>query len=168
MSSDIKQVFLDQFAACHDEPNWFVPLNKVLDGLTVEQAMWKESRNTNSIWQIVSHLSFWNERYLQRFKEEPVEETKIESNDDTFTYNAEETVQGWERAVEKANNVMLEWRKAIAEADEDKLTQGVRSGTNDLWSKTLANIIIHNAYHIGQILQIRKQQGSWDPKNGVH
>jgi hypothetical protein len=26
---------------------------------------------------------------------------------------------------------------------------------------------MHNAYHIGQIVYIRKLQGSWDPEKGV-
>ena len=32
---------------------------------------------------------------------------------------------------------------------------------------TLANISTHNAYHTGQILYVRKLQGSWNPANGV-
>jgi hypothetical protein len=32
---------------------------------------------------------------------------------------------------------------------------------------TIANINAHNAYHIGEIVMVRKEQGSWDPKNGV-
>ncbi len=29
------------------------------------------------------------------------------------------------------------------------------------------HISTHNAYHIGQIIYVRKEQGSRDPKNGV-
>jgi hypothetical protein len=25
----------------------------------------------------------------------------------------------------------------------------------------------HNAYHIGEIVMVRKEQGSWDPSKGV-
>jgi len=32
---------------------------------------------------------------------------------------------------------------------------------------TFTHISTHNAYHIGQIIYVRKEQGSWDPKNGV-
>ena len=31
----------------------------------------------------------------------------------------------------------------------------------------IAHVSAHNAYHTGQILYIRKQQGSWDPEKGV-
>ena len=35
------------------------------------------------------------------------------------------------------------------------------------WYYTIAHIGTHNAYHTGQILYIRKQQGSWDAAKGV-
>jgi hypothetical protein len=31
----------------------------------------------------------------------------------------------------------------------------------------LKNIGTHNAYHIGQIVYVRKEQGTWDPEKGV-
>ena len=35
------------------------------------------------------------------------------------------------------------------------------------WASTIAHIGAHNAYHVGQIIYIRKQQGWWDPEKGV-
>jgi len=32
---------------------------------------------------------------------------------------------------------------------------------------TIATSATHNAYHTGQILYVRKLQGSWNPDNGV-
>ena len=32
---------------------------------------------------------------------------------------------------------------------------------------TISHISTHNAYHTGQILYVRKLQGSWNPENGV-
>ena len=34
-------------------------------------------------------------------------------------------------------------------------------------SQVFTHITTHNAYHIGQIIYVRKEQGSWDPNNGV-
>jgi len=34
-------------------------------------------------------------------------------------------------------------------------------------ASTIAHIGAHNAYHIGQIIYVRKLQGSWDPEKGV-
>ena len=50
--------------------------------------------------------------------------------------------------------------KAMVEtADEEKLKESAQLFTH---------ISTHNAYHIGQIIYVRKEQGSWDPKNGVN
>jgi hypothetical protein len=32
---------------------------------------------------------------------------------------------------------------------------------------TAARVAQHNAYHIGEIVMVRKAQGSWNPDNGV-
>jgi len=32
---------------------------------------------------------------------------------------------------------------------------------------TIANMCTHNAYHVGQIVYVRKLQGSWNPAKGV-
>ena len=53
---------------------------------------------------------------------------------------------------------MTDWEKAIEAAEDQKLQS---------WYSTIAHISAHNAYHTGQILYIRKQQGSWDAAKGV-
>jgi hypothetical protein len=35
-------------------------------------------------------------------------------------------------------------------------------------AQTFTHISTHNAYHVGEIIYVRKEQGSWDPKNGVN
>jgi hypothetical protein len=61
-----KEILLAQLSACHNEVNSFAPLNNSLAGLTEEQAL-KKDKGNNSVMQIVTHLIFWNERYLNRF-----------------------------------------------------------------------------------------------------
>lgn len=50
------------------------------------------------------------------------------------------------------------WESAIQSADEQKLQS---------WYPIIARITTHNAYHIGQIIYVRKLQGVWNPDNGV-
>ncbi len=66
-----------------NEDGWFAPLNHALRGITAEQAAWRETLSTNSILDIVHHLVFWNEWYLQRFKQPSVPPIEI-SNAETF------------------------------------------------------------------------------------
>jgi hypothetical protein len=60
--------------------------------------------------------------------------------------------------VKDLDAVMTDWEKAVQGADEAKLAK---------WASTIAHIGAHNAYHIGQMIYVRKQQGSWDPDKGV-
>jgi len=54
--------------------------------------------------------------------------------------------------------VMTELEKIVEAADEKQL---------ESWASELAHIGTHNAYHTGQIVFVRKLQGSWDPEKGV-
>jgi len=34
------------------------------------------------------------------------------------------------------------------------------------WYNALSHISTHNAYHVGQMIFVRKLQGAWDPEKG--
>ncbi|ANC76315.1 hypothetical protein ABE65_005645 [Fictibacillus phosphorivorans] len=158
-----KTILLNQMAANYNEPNWFVPIERALEGLTTEQAS-EKSGDSNSIWEIVNHLIFWNERYLERFKgNSPVR--KIESNDETFE---NENNQEWETVKKQLFSVLNDWAVALKEADDSIFEISAHEDRHDPWYSVLANINIHNAYHIGQIVEIRKSKGNWDSNQGVH
>ncbi len=60
--------------------------------------------------------------------------------------------------VKDLDAILTDWEKAIESADDATLQK---------WASTIAHVSTHNAYHTGQILYIRKQQGSWNPEKGV-
>ena len=49
----------------------------------------------------------------------------------------------------------------------EQFVQNADDATLAKYAGTLANLSTHNAYHTGQILYVRKLQGSWNPANGV-
>lgn len=157
-----KEVFLQQFFAVNSE-NWFVPVKFALEGLTAEQALKKDS-STHSIWEILNHLIYWNERQLNMFKGIPNPEHEPD-NDSTFINDSRKvSEEEWKSAVNKIQSIFSEWENEIKKADDAKFESDFRG---DPMYSFLANVTIHNAYHIGQIVQIRKQNGSWDSKLGV-
>ena len=157
-----KEILLQQFAACYDENGWFVALLNALEGVTADQAAWKPENVDNSIWENVNHLIFWNERWLQRYRGEL---NKPEDVENKGTFHSGET--DWQATLEKLNAVMAEWREKLRSIDEDKLASPVNSEYHAPWRSPLAHQNIHNAYHIGQIVLLRKLQGSWNPDHGV-
>lgn len=158
-----KDVLLEQFTCCHKKSHWFVSFEKAVAGLTLEQAQWKKSDCENSIWEIISHLVFWNERFLNRFKN--IDNPKMEGNNDTtFTYLKE---LEWPQVLDQFNIVMKDWLETIEKSDDEKFEQTISEESKETWLESLSSITLHNAYHIGQIVTIRKMQGSWRKEQGL-
>jgi len=151
--SDLKQVLLTQLKNTHNQKEWFVPANVAVGGVTAEQAMWKDTTN-HSVAQLTHHLIFWNEQQVAKFKGlKPA----------AFSGNNEETFvtldkESWSDAVKRLDRVMVDLETVIQGATDAQLRE---------WAPAIANISIHNAYHTGQIVVVRKLQGVWDGEKGV-
>ncbi len=150
-----KDVILTQLDAVHDQSGWFVSLKAALSNITEEEATRQTKDDSNSIEGIVHHLIYYNERYLQRIKGITNEDSHIDSIAETFT-NREEL--SWSDAAQKLDGVLDEWKQIVTDVDAD---------TFDKYVPDLTHLTIHNAYHIGQIVEIRKQQGSWEARFGI-
>lgn len=157
-----KELLVAQIAACTNQENWFVPFEKSVQNLTAEQAAWNNVDGSNSIWSIVYHLTFWNERYLKRFKGEALTDA-VEDNNETFNVSdVQITEENWNSEVNRLMHCLKNWQEAILHADEAKLDSRVVEENEYVWWQSISDIALHNAYHIGQIVDIRKRQGSWN------
>ncbi len=153
-AQSLKSVLGNQLKTTHDKQEWFVPVNMALQGVSAEQAGWKDGSGNHSIGQLAHHLLFWNERVLLQLK--GIEPPKFDgSNDETFdSFNKTQ----WEHTVKRLNEVLQEFEQIIGQGDDEFLKS---------WAGTIANVSTHNAYHTGQIIFVRKLQGSWNPDKGV-
>jgi len=150
----LREVLLAELKTTHDNEDWFVPANIAVKGLAAEQASWTDGKGNHSVGQLAYHLVYWNKRNLLRLKGEPLEKFSG-NNDETFDkFDGKK----WEETVQQLDNVMKELEKWVETADEAKLKES---------AAVFTHISTHNAYHIGEIIYVRKEQGSWDPKNGV-
>jgi uncharacterized damage-inducible protein DinB len=116
----------------------------------------------NSIWENVNHIAFWNDRWLQRYRGELNEPQDVE-NDSTFISAGSD----WAETLSKLYAVMDEWREKLTDIEQEKLDSPVNAEYQSPWWSPLAQQNIHNAYHIGQIVLLRKMQGAWDAAKGV-
>jgi uncharacterized damage-inducible protein DinB len=161
-----KEFLLDQFTTCYNENGWFVALKNTLNNLSAKDAAWKPDGADNSIWGILAHLNFYNERYLKRFKGEAIENSHLE-NSETFADEENATEEAWQAEIERFDAIMTDWRKAIESADESKFEQAVSAENQSPWAEVVGLINTHNSHHGGQIVILRKLQGSWDASKGV-
>ena len=150
----LREVLLAELKSTHDSEEWFVPANIAVKGLTAEQANWRDNKGNHSVGQLAYHLVYWNRRNLERLKGETPEKFSG-NNDETFDkFDAKK----WNETVQQLDEVMKELENWVQTADEAKLKES---------AQVFTHISTHNAYHIGEIIYVRKEQGSWDPKNGV-
>jgi uncharacterized damage-inducible protein DinB len=150
----LRGVLLEQLQTTHDAEDWYVPAKIAVDGLTAEQARWSPGKGNHSAGQLAYHLWFWDSRALADFKGEKAS---------AFSGNNEETFDNfsdaqWGDLVKKLDQVMTDWEKAVEAADDAKLAEK---------ASLVAHVGAHNAYHIGQIIYVRKLQGVWNPAQGV-
>ena len=149
----LKSILLEQLRSTHNKAEWFVPANTAVAGLTSEQAAWKDAKGNHSVGQLANHLVFWNMQSLAKFKgEQPAKFSG--NNDETFNFDSKD----WDATVKKLDSVLTELEKVVEGANEKQLNQ---------WASTIAHIGTHNAYHIGEMVYVRKEQGVWSPENGV-
>lgn len=146
----IKSLLVKQLEYAHTNQQWFVPTKKALDGLTLEQANWKDGTDNHSISELVSHLIFYNEFMLKVYKGENYTDIKNdEENKETFKSHKG---KDWENTVIKLDSLQTEWEKVTENATDEQIEE---------WNVEIANMSAHTAYHIGQIIYIRKHNGWW-------
>lgn len=153
--ADLRSTLLQQLKSTHNQKEWFVPANIAVEGLTAEQASWKDGSGNHSAGQLAHHLVFWNERVLTELSgQKPANFNG--NNDETFDSFDKKT---WDDLVKRLDAVMAGIEKIVQDADQATLNK---------IAPVIANVSTHNAYHTGQIIFVRKLQGSWDAKKGVN
>ncbi|MHC2835368.1 DinB family protein [Bacillus sp. F9_6S_D1_P_5] len=150
LQNGIKQVFYEEA--------WYPPISDALKDLTAAQACWQpEGRASNTIWENVNHLLTFKERLLARLYED---ETFVapQNNDETFVQGGCNDEDAWQQIVLRTiqvHDALQSVLISLQEAELDRLTPSL-----PIWQQ-YQNILLHDAYHTGQIVQIRKLQGSW-------
>ena len=140
------------------EEEWYPPISEALKNLTVEQACWQpEGAASNTIWENVNHLLIFKERLLSRLHED---DTFVapQNNDETFIQGGPNDDAAWQQTVKRplqVHDALQSSLTALQEAELDQLSPSL-----PVWQQYM-NILLHDAYHTGQIIQLRKLQGSW-------
>lgn len=153
------ELLLHEWECTYDKEDWYPPLKDALNGLNAAQASWRPAGEAaNTIWENVSHLLFYKERLLHRLSgtEMPA---SAETNDDTFTPSGgPDDEEAWQATVQRMEHVHRQIRDKLAALTEDAFDQPLPVKPAGL---SVMSIVLHDAFHTGQIVQLRKLQGSW-------
>jgi uncharacterized damage-inducible protein DinB len=150
----LRGVLLEQLQTTHNHEDWFVPATVAVANLTAEQAMWSPGKGNHSVGQLAYHIWYWDNRALMQFKGEKPSAFDGNNNETFDKFTAAQ----WDDLVKKLNQTLADWENAVETADDQKLAKN---------ASVIAHVGAHNAYHIGQILYVRKLHGVWDPSKGV-
>ena len=147
-----KDVVADQLLANANDPSWYLPFSDSVKDVSEEAAFWKPSEDSNSIAELTQHLIYWNETWQTRYIENDVQAVpSIGDNNKSFLIPENHT---FAMLKEKLLEVLLKWQPLLS---EEKVASNVHGfGEPVPWWAVLGNVSTHNAFHIGQIVYIRK------------
>ncbi|WP_417898128.1 DinB family protein [Bacillus haimaensis] len=173
MNLKLMDVFRMEYDFCWDTETWFAPLESALKGLNSINASWQPPGGGNTIWQTVKHLNYYNALLVKQVNDTTTGEN-VSNNKATFGDIGETVDSKWKEILaedtfgyvgdpadsEKWNAVLADTLQ-ICESLRRSLAQVKDSQLDEELAGRLARQILHNVYHTGQIVLIRKQQGSW-------
>lgn len=150
-----KDVLFRTWQIANEQESWFAPVRKALENVNANQALWKPAgvEGFNSILEITHHLLYYKLRFLARLRETDFEQ--LDTNEATFVAGLS---LDWEKIRDElfnTNKQIVDCLKGLGENDLDTPKPKATIGQQVL------DLATHDAYHSGQIILIRKLQGSW-------
>ncbi|MGG4491140.1 DinB family protein [Metabacillus idriensis] len=173
MNLDVMDIFRMEFDFSWDTETWFLPLEFALEGLNSTDASWQPPGGGNTIWQTVNHLNYYNALLVKQINDttpqknapnqkvtfgdigEPADSKwKEVLAENTFGDSGDPAdSEKWKAVLAETHLICGNLRKSLAQMNDSQLNEEHVGG--------LCRQILHNVYHLGQIVLIRKQQGSW-------
>lgn len=145
-----------------DTQEWIIPLSAALRGLSAEQADWQPPGGGNTIRETLTHLNYYNQRLLNRLKN-TASGSGVPTNEATFTSSEHpKDSTGWNALLEETERIATGLGQALDGLTDSDLEAPYSPANAQIpFGEELARWMLHDAYHAGQIVLIRRQQGSW-------
>jgi uncharacterized damage-inducible protein DinB len=129
-----------------------------LEGLTKDIAGAKGINTPHTIWQLLKHLNYWQEKFIQ----------VIEQKGNGFPKSSQD---GWAKEYEPASDEELnsevkrfeEGLKRLESLISENESLDNKFGDYSSGYEVIQAASNHNSYHIGEIVFMRKILGAWPP-----
>ena len=150
MRSNIK--YITKLLGDHFNGNpWIdVTINGELNSLTAKQAAAKTG-NLNSIWEIVNHMISWRKALIGRVKGKPVKY----SDNNFISKVKDKSPAAWKKIISKFRKSQNDIIGFLKKSD-DQLLEIVSPTSGYTYYELVMSILIHDSYHLGQIVLIKK------------
>lgn len=151
MSNEVTRIE-DQLKRAFEGNAWHGPaVLEVLEGVTAAQAAAKPVPGAHSIWEIVQHITAWEDTARRRLQGEPAEPTPEED----WPPLGDTGDAAWTAALERLRTGHQGLRRAVAKLSDAKLKEEV-AGMDQTHYLLVHGVIQHDLYHAGQIALLRK------------
>jgi uncharacterized damage-inducible protein DinB len=132
--------------AWHGDAIW-----KILETIPVRTAAARPLPGTHTIWELVSHMTFWEgvvTKRLAGLRAGLVDELN-------FPPMPAATDENWKKTLDEFRASNHTFREALAKLDPAKLEQLTAAGKRTYYDEA-HGIIEHHVYHLGQIAMLKK------------
>ena len=136
---------------------------ETFEGLDWRLAGGRPSGCNHTIWQLLNHLIYWQD-FCQKLlagqspiSPEHAADSWIEDDAPANELVFHDRVSEFLRGIESVDSEVT-----TGEAFERQLPANAKHSQIEV----LMSLIAHNSYHLGQIVQLRQQLGSWPPPSG--
>jgi uncharacterized damage-inducible protein DinB len=133
---------------------WHGPcLLELVRDIHVDHAAAKPIAHAHSIWEIVLHVTAWQDAVLKRLNGEAVNL----NGDQDWPPVSDNSEAAWEKAVQQLKDGHKKLAKRISTLIDADLLKKVPGRKHTVY-KTLHGVIQHNLYHAGQIAVLKKSE----------
>lgn len=151
----VRELLLEQLQG----RNAHVDFNQAVQGLTYKQSGILVEGLPHTIWDLIEHIRIGQDDILEFSKNPNYEE--IDWPADYWPESSQpDSKETFKQSIQAVRDGIEEMRDLI-EDPENNLQAPLPHGDGQTLFREAMLIVDHNAYHIGQIIQIRRLLGSW-------
>mgnify|MGYP000384677813 CR=1 FL=1 len=137
-----------------------VSLDGAVDDLPAELRGRRPDGAPHSCWELLEHIRI-AQRDLLEFCQDEDYEHDLDWPADYWPEAPEPpSAEAWDECMAAIRRDRAEFRRWTVETDVD-LTQAIPHGTGQTYLRTVLVAVDHAAYHVGQIVLVRKLLGAW-------
>ena len=153
--SSLRSHLIDQLTS----NNAHVGLEKAVEGLSIEEAGAIPDGCSHSVWMLVEHIRIAQYDILD-FSRNPDYDSRTWPDDYWPEHAAPASQSEWDKTLSSIAGDREEMISLIKDTDNDLLEPRPHGDGQTLFREAML-LVDHNAYHIGQIVQLRRLMGNW-------
>lgn len=132
-----------------------------IQGLAAELRGKRARDFPHSVWELVEHIRL-TQRDLLDFMTDPAYQAPEWPKDYWPTPNSTPTEIEWTKSIDGYHRDRQQL-KDFAASDPRDLTEQIPRASGQTYLRTVIVAVDHAAYHVGQIVAVRRLLGAWEP-----